>query len=36
MVQVKDSGNNVIASYTYDDQGRRTGVTASESEWVAY
>lgn len=28
LTQVKDSSGNVIASYTYDDQGRRTSLTA--------
>jgi RHS repeat-associated protein len=31
LVQVKTSGGTVIASYTYDDQGRRISVTASGS-----
>jgi RHS repeat-associated protein len=31
LTQVKTSGGTVIASYTYDDQGRRTSATASGS-----
>ena len=31
LIQVKDSGGTVIASYTYDDQGKRINATASGS-----